>query len=81
MAFVPLKFKPGIISDVTPYSNEGGFVDSDKVRFRLGTPEKIGGWSKYTVSTIEGNARRLHNWIALDGSDFMGIGNRVKVLY
>lgn len=78
MAFVPLKFKPGIISDVTPYSNEGGFVDSDKVRFRLGTPEKIGGWSKYTVSTIEGNARRLHNWIALDGSDFMGIGTELK---
>ena len=78
MAFVPLKFKPGIISDVTPYSNEGGFVDSDKVRFRLGTPEKIGGWSKYTVSTIEVNARRLHNWIALDGSDFMGIGTELK---
>ena len=78
MAFVPLKFKPGIISDVTPYSNEGGFVDSDKVRFRLGTPEKIGGWSKYTESTIEGNARRLHNWIALDGSDFMGIGTELK---
>jgi hypothetical protein len=78
MAFVPLKFKPGIISDVTPYSNEGGFVDSDKVRFRLGTPEKIGGWSKYTENTIEGNARRLHNWIALDGSDFMGIGTELK---
>ena len=68
MAFLPLKFKPGIVSDITPYSNEGGFVDCDKIRFRLGTPEKMGGWSKYSVSTYEGTARRLHNWVALDGS-------------
>ena len=78
MAFVPLKFKPGIVSDITPYSNEGGFVDCDKIRFRLGTPEKMGGWSKYSASTYEGTARRLHNWVALDGSDFLGIGTELK---
>ena len=78
MAFVPLKFKAGIVSDITPYSNEGGFVDGDKIRFRLGTPEKMGGWSKYSPNVIEGSARRLHNWIALDGSDFMGIGTELK---
>ena len=78
MAFLPLKFKPGIVSDITPYSNEGGFVDCDKIRFRLGTPEKMGGWSKYSVSTYEGTARRLHNWVALDGSDFLGIGTELK---
>ena len=78
MAFLPLKFKPGIVSDITPYSNEGGFVDCDKIRFRLGTPEKMGGWSKYSVSTYEGTARRLHNWVALDGSDFLGVGTELK---
>ena len=78
MAFVPLKFKPGIVSDITPYSNEGGFVDCDKIRFRLGTPEKMGGWSKYSASTYEGTARRLHNWVALDGSDFLGVGTELK---
>jgi hypothetical protein len=43
-----LKFRPGIISDITSYSNEGGFVDGDKVRFRFGFPEKFGGWEKYS---------------------------------
>jgi len=73
-----LIFQPGISSDITPYSNEGGFVDGDKIRFRLGTPEKIGGWSKYSTSTYEGSARRLVNWVALDGSDFLGIGTHLK---
>jgi hypothetical protein len=78
MAFIPLKFKSGIVSDITPYSNEGGFVDCDKIRFRLGTPEKIGGWNKYSTNTFQGAARRLHNWVALDGSDFLGIGTHLK---
>jgi hypothetical protein len=78
MAFVPLKFKSGIVTDITPYSNEGGFVDCDKIRFRLGTPEKMGGWSKYATTTFQGAARRLHNWVALDGSDFLGIGTHLK---
>ena len=78
MAFIPLKFKSGIVSDITPYSNEGGFVDCDKIRFRLGTPEKIGGWTKYATNTFQGAARRLHNWVALDGSDFLGIGTHLK---
>ena len=78
MPIQSLKFKPGIISDITSYSNEGGFIDGDKVRFRFGFPEKFGGWSKYSPNTIEGSARRLHNWVALDGSDFMGIGTNLK---
>jgi len=73
-----LKFKPGIVSDITSYSNEGGFIDGDKVRFRFGFPEKFGGWTKYSPNTIQGAARRLHNWVALDGSDFMGIGTHLK---
>ena len=78
MPLTKLKFKPGIISDITSYSNEGGFVDGDKVRFRFGFPEKFGGWSKYTTSTYEGTARRLHNWVSLDGSDFLGVGTELK---
>ena len=78
MPMQSLKFKPGIISDITSYSNEGGFVDGDKVRFRFGFPEKFGGWTKYSPNTIEGSARRLHNWVALDGSDFLGLGTELK---
>ena len=73
-----LKFQPGINSDVTSYSNEGGFVDGDKVRFRFGYPEKFGGWSKFSENTYLGSARRLLNWVALDGSDFLGIGTHLK---
>jgi hypothetical protein len=78
MPITKLKFKPGITSDVTDESNEGGYVDGDKVRFRLGFPEKIGGWSKYSPNTYQGSARKLHNWAALDGSDFLGIGTHLK---
>ena len=78
MPLTKLNFKAGISSDNTPYSSEGGFVDGDKIRFRLGTPEKMGGWSKYSPNDYEGSARRLHNWIALDGSDFLGLGTELK---
>ena len=78
MPIQSLKFKPGVISDITSYSNEGGFIDGDKVRFRFGFPEKFGGWAKYSPNTYQGSARRLHNWVALDGSDFMGIGTHLK---
>ena len=78
MPMTALKFRPGIISDITSYSNEGGFVDGDKVRFRFGFPEKFGGWEKYSPNQYLGSARRLHNWVALDGSDFMGVGTHLK---
>ena len=64
MPFTKLQFKPGIVSDVTAYPNEGGFVDGDLVRFRLGFPEKFGGWAKRSSNTYQGSARRLHNWVA-----------------
>ena len=78
MPMKALKFKPGIVSDITSYSAEGGFVDGDKVRFRFGFPEKFGGWEKYSPNQYLGSARRLHNWVALDGSDFMGVGTHLK---
>ena len=78
MPLTKLQFKPGIVRDLTSYSNEGGWRDGDKVRFRLGYPEKIGGWAKYTSSTFLGTCRALHNWTALDGSNFMGLGTTNK---
>jgi len=78
MPLTKLQFKPGINREVTSYSNEGGWRDCDKIRFRFGYPEKMGGWSKYTSSTYLGTVRALHNWIALDGSDFLGLGSHIK---
>ena len=78
MPIKTLKFRPGIIKDTTSYANEGGYVDGDKIRFRFGFPEKIGGWIKFSPNSYEGTARRLHNWVALDGSDFLGIGSHLK---
>jgi len=78
MPIKTLKFKPGIVKDITSYANEGGYVDGDKIRFRFGFPEKIGGWVKFSPNSYEGTARRLHNWVALDGSDFLGVGSHLK---
>tara|TARA_R110001592_G_scaffold345982_1_gene638259 strand:- start:209 stop:2383 length:2175 start_codon:yes stop_codon:yes gene_type:complete len=78
MPLTKLQFRPGIVRDLTSYSNEGGWRDGDKVRFRLGYPEKIGGWAKYTASTFLGSCRALHNWISLDGSNFLGLGTNLK---
>ncbi len=78
MPLTSLKFRPGINREITSYSNEGGFFDCEKVRFYAGFPEKIGGWAKYSSSTYLGTARALHNWTALDNSNFMGIGTHLK---
>ena len=78
MPFTNLKFRPGIISDITSHSNESGYVDGNKIRFRFGFPEKIGGWQRVSSNTYQGSARRLHNWVALDGSDFLGVGTHLK---
>ena len=78
MPLQKLQFRPGINRDVTSLSNEGGWVDCDRIRFRLGYPEKIGGWEKYSGNQYQGSARALHNWIALDGSNFLGVGTHLK---
>mgnify|MGYP003112766641 FL=1 len=78
MPLTSLKFRPGINREITSYSNEGGFFDCEKVRFYTQFPEKIGGWVKYSSNTYLGSARALHNWIALDGSNYMGIGTHLK---
>lgn len=78
MPLTKLQFRPGINREFTSYANEGGWSDGDKIRFHLGFPEKIGGWQKYSSQSYLGTARRLHNWVALDGSDFMGLGTNLK---
>ena len=78
MPLSKLNFRPGINQDITSYSNEGGWRDCDKIRFRLGFPEKIGGWQKYTADIYNGTARSLHNWVALDGANYLGVGTNTK---
>tara|TARA_R100000149_G_scaffold61808_1_gene31503 strand:+ start:183 stop:2048 length:1866 start_codon:yes stop_codon:yes gene_type:complete len=78
MPLTSLKFRPGINREITSYSNEGGFFDCEKVRFYAGFPEKIGGWAKHSDNTYQGTARALHNWVALDNSNFMGVGTHLK---
>ena len=78
MPLQKITFKPGINREGTAYDNEGGWFDCNLVRFRKGRPEKFGGWVKQNSNTYLGSARRLHNWVALDGSDFLGIGTHLK---
>ena len=72
-------FQPGINKEGTSYSNEGGWYDCDKIRFRAGRPEKIGGWTKNTSATFLGSCRRLHQWVALNGDKFIGLGTNLKL--
>jgi hypothetical protein len=78
MPLTKLQFKPGLNTEVTSYSNSSGWRDCDKIRFRFGFPEKLGGWLKYSTNTIVGTPRSLHAWSALDASEYMGIGTESK---
>ena len=78
MPLTKLNFKSGINKEETDYSNEGGWVDGDKIRFRKGRVEKIGGWEKFSPSSIIGSARALHAWISLAGAKYLGIGTTNK---
>jgi hypothetical protein len=78
---MPLKkivFKPGINRENTRYTNENGWYESDKVRFRQGTPEKIGGWVRLSANTFAGVCRSLWNWATLGYQNLMGVGTNVK---
>ena len=78
MPLQKLQFRPGINRETTSYSNEGGWFDMDKVRFRFGYPEKIGGWIKQSSNSFLGTARALHPWVALDGTNYLGTGTNLK---
>jgi hypothetical protein len=73
-----LRQKPGINRENTRYTNENGYYESEKVRFRQGTPEKIGGWERISASTFLGVCRSLWNWVTLAGSNFLGVGTNLK---
>jgi len=78
MPLQKLQFRPGLNREGTDYANEGGWYDGDKIRFRSGFPEKIGGWTRLSNSTYIGTARSLWNWIDLDGANYLGIGTSKK---
>ena len=78
MPLTKLQFKPGINRETTSYSNEGGWFDCDKIRFRMGFPEKIGGWVKKSDSAFLGTCRALHSWVALSGEKYLGVGTNLK---
>ena len=78
MPLTKLQFRPGVNRETTSYSNEGGWFDIDKTRFRFGFPEKIGGWIKYAANAFLGSCRSLHPWVALDGTQFLGVGTHLK---
>ena len=78
MPLQKLEFRPGLNREGTDYANEGGWYDGDKIRFRSGFPEKIGGWSRLSNDTYLGVARALWNWQALDDSNYLGVGTNIK---
>ena len=79
MAFIKLQFKPGVNRDQTDYSNEGGWWECDKIRFRSGYPEKIGGWQKATSQEFQGVCRQMWNWITTYSDNLMALGTHQKV--
>ena len=78
MPLTKLQFRPGVNREITSYSNEGGWFEADKVRFRQGYPEKIGGWQKKSNNSFLGTCRALHPWVALDRDQFLGVGTHLK---
>mgnify|MGYP003671490741 FL=1 len=78
MPLSKLQFKPGVNREVTAYTNEGGWFDSDQVRFQKGFPEKIGGWQKRGIDNFLGTCRALHPWVALDRDQYIGVGTNLK---
>ena len=79
---MPLKkyvFRAGINKEGTNYSNEGGWFDADKVRFRKGRPERIGGWQKYSNDTFIGTCRKIYPYKATNGDTFVILGTHQKL--
>jgi hypothetical protein len=79
MPFQKLQFKPGVNRDQTNYTNEGGWSECDKIRFRSGFPEKIGGWVKSTPEFMLGVCRQLFGWITSYSDNLLACGTNKKV--
>lgn len=78
MPLAKLQFPPGISRDGSRYSSTGRWADCDKVRFRQGYPEKIGGWSRSTTTVFNGICRSMNEWSLLDGTILAGLGTHTK---
>ena len=74
-----IEFRPGIVRERTEYANSGGWFDADKVRFRVGHPEKIGGWSAVTREQFHGTCRSLHQWSSVEFDRYIGLGTNEKL--
>ena len=78
MPLQKILFKPGVNKENTRYTTEGGWYECDKIRFRQGNPEVIGGWEPFSASTYQGVCRSLWNWALLDGTNVIGVGTNLK---
>ncbi len=80
MPFIKLQFRPGVNRDQTDYTNEGGWYECDKIRFRSGYPEKLGGWRDAAAgSRFIGTCRQMWNWITSFSDNLLAIGTNIKV--
>ena len=78
MPLQKILFKPGVNKENTRYTTEGGWYECDKIRFRQGTPEVLGGWQRISAATFLGVCRSLGNWVLLDGRNILGVGTNLK---
>lgn len=79
MPLQKIQLRPGLNREGTNYANEGGWFDGDKIRFRSGYPEKIGGWTRYSNNTYLGTCRALWTWADQNGQgNYIGVGTTYK---
>ena len=78
MPLQKILFKPGVNKENTRYTTEGGWYDCDKIRFRQGNPEIIGGWQRISANTYNGVCRSLWNWTTLGNLNLVGVGTNTK---
>ena len=78
MPLSKIKFAPGVNKEGTEYSADAGWFDADKIRFRQGRPEKIGGWVKYSETSFLGVCRSIHDWASLESIRYIGLGTNLK---
>lgn len=78
MPLQKILFKAGVNRENTRYTTEGGWYECDKVRFRQGNPEAIGGWVRYSTNTFVGVCRSLWNWVTTSGFNLIGVGTNLK---
>jgi hypothetical protein len=74
MPLQKLKFQPGIVRELTEYSVSGGWYSADKVRFRSGCPEKMGGWFNVSAQPLEGVCRHIHQWSSIEAERYVALG-------